>query len=342
MDPASLQSTSRPYGSQFTASVPFQAALPQQTGIGRPSGPHMSVNAALIQPMDQHMQRKFMKFMNSTFPHTQSTVAGTGGANNNPKAAYPSSPNVEENSINTGMGNLSLDDSASSDPQIGLKATPPDQMDTSNPSTSDLSPSSNAFQQGSHFNPSLAPHINEPSIVDSPALPPATQQYRNNPNWPPPPVSTSPFNFPPSSSGGTKFNTYHGNVTKHDRRVHETNIDSFNQQTNTIQNSFNDNSLVKSGGKPLGNFCFSYTYRVNDSFYLATESKKRGLSEAEFPIQTRKKRNGGEKPSSDPIRMDEVASLDEDDEQGSTVGLSAVDSLGKRSYHLVFVQVRTL
>ena len=71
------------------------------------------------------------------------------------------------------------------------------------------------------------------------------------------------------------------------------------------------------------------------------ESKKRrGLSETEPPIETRKKRNSGE--TSDPIRMDEEASSDENDEENSAVALSAVDSPGKRSYHLVFVQVRTL
>ena len=43
-------------------------ALPQQTGIGGPSGPHMSVNNEPIQPKDLDMQRNFEKFIKFTQP----------------------------------------------------------------------------------------------------------------------------------------------------------------------------------------------------------------------------------------------------------------------------------
>jgi hypothetical protein len=257
-----------PGSGQFTVPVvqpPFQTTLPQQAVVGGPSGPHMSVNSALIQPMDQHMHRNFEKLLKFTMSQTHSLVAGNGGANYNPAADFSS--NVEgEDSVNTGMANLSLNDPLSSsmaapttfsrtksDPQIGLKPTPPDQIDTSNPSTSNLSPYSNAVQHGSHSNPSLAPHMNEPGMVNFLSLPVQTQ-HGNNSNGPPP-VSTSPFNFPPLSSGGPNFNTYHGNLTKHDHRVHQTNIDSFNQHNHTTQNSFNDNSYTSTGNHS-GILCF--------------------------------------------------------------------------------------
>lgn len=318
-----------PGSGQFTVPVvqpPFQTALPQQAIVGGPSAPHMSVNSALIQPMDQHMQRNFEKLMKFTLSQTQSLVAGNGGANYNPAAAFSSSSNVEgDDSVNTGMANLSLNDPThtqisshlsspttfsrtKSDPQIGLKPTPPDQIDASNPSTSNLSPYSNAVQQGSHSNPSLAPHMNEPGMVNFLSLPVQTQ-HGNNSNGPPP-VSTSSFNFPPSSSGGPNFNTYYGNLTKHDHRVHQTNIDSFNQHNHTTQNSFNDNSYTSTGK------------------HSAPENvKKRGSAEPDLP---RKKRSSGEKTLPDPQILVEETSSDEADEHIPTAAQSGVNSPGKK------------
>lgn len=252
--------------------APFPASLPHQAGG---SGPHTSVNSAHIQSMDPHMQRNFEKLLKFTLSQTQSMVAGNAGANYNPTAAYSSLPNDGgDDSMNTGMANLSLDDSiispmvssnpqtsphlsppptfsrTKSDPQIGQKTTSPNQMGTT--STANLSPYSNAVQQGSYSNPSLAPHMNEPGMVNFLSLPPESQQYGNNQNRPPP-VSTSSCNF----RGGPTFNTIHGDLTKHDHREYQTNIDSFNQHNNTIQDSFNDNSYnVNSAGKPSGIFCF--------------------------------------------------------------------------------------
>jgi hypothetical protein len=253
--------------------APFQASLPHQAGIGGP-GPHTSVNNAHIQSMDQHTQRNFEKLLKFTLSQTQSMVAGNAGANYNPEAAYSSLPNDEgDDSMNTGMANLSLEDSlispmvsshpqisphlsppptfsrTKSDPQIGQKITSPDQMGTGN-----LSPYNNAVQKGSHSNPSLAPHMNEPGMVNFLSLPAESQQYGNNPNGPPP-VSTSSCNF---GGGGPTFNTIHGNLTKHDHREYQTNIDSYNQHNTTTQDSHNNNSYnVNSAGKSSGIFCFS-------------------------------------------------------------------------------------
>lgn len=266
---------------QFKAPVPLQAALPQQVWNGGRSGPHMSVDSACIQKMDPNMQRNLEKLMKFTLSQSQTIAAGNGGANYNPEVAYSSPPNVEGNgSMTTGMANLSIDDPppssktstspspqistylsppptfsrTKSDPQIGMKITSPDQMGSSNAFTGNLSPYSNDVQQASRSNPSLAPHMNEPDMVKFLSIPPTeTQQYGNNSNRPPP-ASTSPFNFPPSSSGGPNFNTYRENVTKHDHRVYQTNIDAFNQYNNTIKDAFNDNSYTKHTGTPPGIF----------------------------------------------------------------------------------------
>ena len=273
--PGAFPSTSRPYGSgQFNTpvQVPF-AAFPQQMGVGRPPGPHMSVSGANMQQMDEDMGRNFEKWLMSTISHAQSMAAGNSGRNYDPQAAYSSpSPNVEgSDSMNTRMANLSVNDlplqiptrvspptSFSSDPQFGLKRT--DQMSSSNPSTSNLSPYNKVVLQGSRSNPTppVAPHMNERDTASFLSLPAETPPYGNNPNKPPPgppPASTSPFNFPPSSSGGPNFNIYYGDLTKQDHGVHHTNIDSFNEHNNTLQDSFNDNSFVGPPGKRSGMFC---------------------------------------------------------------------------------------
>lgn len=272
-DGEGLATSSGPPGSgQFNApgQVPFQATFPQMW-VGSPPGPHVSVNAANIQQMDQHSGQAFENWLKSTISQTKSMAAGIS-AGNYPQAAYASSShNVEKSdSMNAGMANLSLNDlqpqvpthsspptSLSSGRQIGLSLT--DQMGSSNPSTSNLSPYNNAVQQGSHFNPSMAPRMNEPNTMLSPfPLPTETRPYGSNPNRPPPPASTSPFNPPPSFSGGPtwKSNIYdgNGNLKIDDHSTHRTNIDSFNERNNTVRDSFNDNSLVDSTGKHYGMF----------------------------------------------------------------------------------------
>ena len=156
-----------------------------------------------------------------------------------------------------------------------------------------------------------------------------------------PPASTSPFNFPPSSSGGPNFNTYYGDLTKHDHGVHHTNVDSFNEHNNTLQDSFNDNSFVNSS---RNRSCMFYSMiclsklDVNDSFDSATESNpKRGFLDPDVPIKIRKKRNSGVRTSPDPNRMDEEPSSDETDEQIPTAAESTVDSSRKSSYRFVFL-----
>ena len=197
------------------------------------------MTGANIQQLDENMGRNFEKWLKFTISQTQSMVAGNSGGTYDPQVAYSSSlHNVEgSDSMNNRMANLSLNDfqhqtpthrslpTFSSDPQIGLKSI--DQMGSSNPSTSNLNPYNDNFL----------------------SVPTETPPYRNHSNRHPLPASTSPFNFPPSSSGGPNFNTYYGDLTKHDHGVYHTNVDSFNEHNNTLQDSFNDNSFVDSTGK---------------------------------------------------------------------------------------------
>lgn len=325
------RSTSGPHASgQFKApaQVPFQAVFPKP-GIG---GPYISVENTAIESMNQHTQRNFEKLMKFTMSQTQSMIAGNSGANYNPEAAYSSSPSVEgSDAMNTGMANLSLNDPSSSivstrpqistpylsspttfsrtksDPQIGVKPTSPDQTGSTNMSTGSLSPYSNAVQQASHSNPSLAPHMTEPGMVNFLSVPPEFQQYGNSNR--PPPAPTSPFNFSPSSSGGPNFNTYYGNVTKNDHRVTETNIDSFNQYNNTVKDSFNNNS-----------------YNFAGDASAEESNKKREFSEPDISMdsaETRKKQNNGGRKSPDSIRVEQPSS-DEDDEEMSTAAENGV------------------
>lgn len=98
-------------------------------------------------------------------------------------------------------------------------------------------------------NPSVPPNMKGPAQANRFAQSTASQQYDihedNNPNRPPP---VSPSHLPPRSSGGPQFRNNPGNFSKRDTNVYETNISSFNTTNNTIQNSFNDNSLVDSSG----------------------------------------------------------------------------------------------
>jgi len=167
--------------------------------------------------------------------------------------------------MNTGMANLSLNDfqpqipthlsppTSFSDRQVGLNPT--DQIGSS---TSNLSPYNSAVQPGSHFNSSLARRMNEPDMVNLFSPPTETRPSNgNNPNRPPPPpASTSPFNFQPLLSVGPN-----SNLNTHDGSVHHTNINSFNENNNTLRDSFNDNSLVDSTGKHSAD---DHSYRVDE------------------------------------------------------------------------------
>ena len=256
-----LPSTSGLHGSgqfQPPVQVPLQASFPHQMGVVGPPGSHMSLNGGNIQQMDQNTGQNFENLLKSTISQVQSMAAGMSGGNSVPQSANSSSSrNVErKDSMNTGMARLSLADSQphiptthryppitfSSDRQIGSNLT--DQMGSLDPSTSNLSPFSNAVHHGSHLNPSLAPLMNEPVMGNVLSLPTETRPYRNNPNSSSPPASTSPFNLSPSF-----IVSQNSNFNKHDHSVHETNIDSFNECDNTIRESYNDNSLVDSRGK---------------------------------------------------------------------------------------------
>jgi len=148
------------------------------------------------------------------------------------------------------MADLSLNDfdrqipthpSQPSGRQTGRKLT--DQMDSSNPFTSNLNP-----QQGSYYNSSQAPHMNMP------AFPTETPHFGNNLNRLPPPASTFPYNLPPSLSGGPNFNVHDGNLTTGNHSVHHANIDSFNEDNQTVRDSYNDNSFSDFTGKHSGMF----------------------------------------------------------------------------------------
>ena len=235
-----LPSTSGLHGSgqfQPPVQVPFQASFPHQMGVVSPPGSHMSLNGGNIQQMDQNMGQNFENLLKSTISQVQSMAAGMSGGNSVPQSANSSSSrNVEgSDSMNTGMASLSLTDSQpqipthrsphtsfSSDSQIGSNLT--DQMGSLNPSTSSLNPFSNAVHHGSHLNPSLTPLMKEPVMGNVLSLPTETRPYGNNPYSSPPSASTSSFNLSPSFTSVSP----NSNVHKHDRSVHETNIDSFN------------------------------------------------------------------------------------------------------------------
>jgi hypothetical protein len=163
---------------QHPAPVQFPLQIPQQMGVGGPT--HMPVNSASI-------SRRFRPGRFGPRP----MVARNSGKNYDSQAAYSSSSrNVEEGDfMNTGTQippHLSPHTSFSGI-KSDLKQTDP--MDTSNPSTtSNLSPYNNAIQQAevleassthptpymdavlghtdSRSNPFLAPHMNEPDMVN--------------------------------------------------------------------------------------------------------------------------------------------------------------------------------
>ena len=155
-----------------------------------------------------------------------------------------------------GMAGLSLNDfqpqipttSFSSDRQISSRLT--NQRGSSNPSTSNLSPYSIAVQQGSHYNPSLASHMNGPDMANlfPPPIPFETRPYGNNLNRPSH-ASTFPFNLPPSFSGGPNSNIHNGNPNQFDHSVHRTDDNSVNEDDKTTQDSYNDNSFAVPAGR---------------------------------------------------------------------------------------------
>lgn len=200
-------------------------------GFGGHPVPRMSVINPNIQQMDQYMGQKFEDVMNATF--SQTLQAKSMAARMNAQAAHSSSSRNAEgsDSMNTGMANLSLND----------------QMGSPNPSTSNLSP-----QQGSLYNPSLVSHMNKPDIMAS-LLPTETPPFGNRPQ----PESISiPFNISPSLSGGPYSNIHDGNLNIRDRSEHRTNIDSFNEENDTIRDSYNNNSFTDFTGKHSGMFLF--------------------------------------------------------------------------------------
>ena len=343
--------TSGTYGSgqfQVRAQHPFQ---PPQMGVGGPPGPYTSVIGANIHQMGPQMGQDLENQVKSALSHAQSmTAAAMNGGNHAPQAANSSSSrNVEEgDSMNTDMANLSLNDSRpqipihfsppTSDHQVGLN--PADQMGSSIPSTSYLRPYLNAVQEGSHVNPNLAPHMNESDKDNHLAFPTEIRPYGSNINRPPPPASesTSPFNFSPSFSVGPN-----SNLMRQDHSVHRTNIGSFNENNDTVRDSYNDNSLVDTTGRHSGNVLFHDVPFVSNwslmilSFDSTAESNRR--LDPRVP-EKRKKKKSGVKTSPDPDinQVDEEEALvDETDEQFSTAAESNVYSSEKSSYHFMFL-----
>lgn len=299
--------------------APFPAGFSHHMGNGVGSGPFATVNGGNIQQMDPNMRRNFEKLMKFTLSQTQSAVPEESHEPNDDDD--PPYPTVEpQDSVNTGMANLSINDPTSrqhqvathpsppptfsrtkSDPQMALHLTTPQPRGPSPPAS--LSPYANPYQQ-SHSNPSLAPHMQEPAMVGYLTQPNAAHPadiHEDVPNGTFP-ASTSAFNFPPSSSGGPKFNSYYGDLTKHDTSVHQTNISSFNTEHNTIQNSCNDNSLVDFSGKKKEK---------------TEKSKNPEVSEPDGPIknpENPKKKGKKPKRSTNPQRPEEFSSSHERDE----------------------------
>ncbi|KAF8816162.1 hypothetical protein BYT27DRAFT_6466291 [Phlegmacium glaucopus] len=267
-DPQS-NSRSTGNGAWFNGSpqVHFQGGFPQHMRNGMSSGPFISVDSPLIQHMDPKMRRDFEKLMNYTKLQTMPDAPGNSEGNDesDDDGQDSSSYNMEEKeSITPRMAKLSVNDhmpspvylssppilsTNKSDPQIALQpAAHEANHPMGSPSSSHLSPSNNALHH-SHSSPSMAPHMREPAMVQFLSQPTAAHPVDNNVPNNPSSESTSGFNFPPSSSGGPIFRTIHGNMTKYDDTVHQTNLNSFNTEHNTIKDSFNDNSVVQSSGK---------------------------------------------------------------------------------------------
>jgi len=269
---------------QFQA--PFQA--PFQAAIPHPMGPHTSVIGANIQPLGQQMGEDFGNWLNSTISHAQSMAAGTGGGNYQPQAANPSSSRDVDDSMNTVMANLTLNDhqpqisthlapptSLLPDRQVSLRAT--DQMGSSNLSNGNLGPYNGAVQQGSHLNTSLALRMNEPKMVDIFSPPTDTRpSHGNNLNRLPPPTSTSALlSVVPNS-----------NFNKHDHSVHRMNIGSFNEKNNTLRDSYNDNSLFDATGRHSAD---DHSSRVDEELSLE-ETDEQIPTAVESTVVKKKKR----------------------------------------------------
>ena len=80
-------------------------------------------------------------------------------------------------------------------------------------------------------------------------VPTDTRPYRNNSSRPSSLASesTSSFISPPSIRVDPNSDR-----TREDRSVHRTNIDSFNENNDTVRDSYNDNSLVDTTGRHSG------------------------------------------------------------------------------------------
>jgi len=212
------------------------------------------------------MRRNFSKLMKYTLTQTNASDDDDEGSSSshNMNVEESMTPRMAEMSINDPVPSSTSRDSShthlsapttfsrtKSDPQIAQSTTPQVDHAMSSSSPSHPSPNNNALHHA-HSNPSLAPHMKNPTMVQFLSQPntahPGDVHGNNDPNKPPP-VSTSGFNFPPSSNGGPIFRTIDGNLTKHDHSFNQTNLNSFNTENNTTQNSFNDNSVVDSSGK---------------------------------------------------------------------------------------------
>jgi len=256
--------------------------------------------------MGPEMQMHFEQIMKHATAQTQARVPSNGGQKHQSNA--PNKAGLPD-SMNTGMANLSMNDrvpsgdSSNSQPTTHLFPPPTFSRNKSDPQiasidpmgSSALTPYNNALHH-SHSNPSMAPHLQEPAVANFLPQPVPNQEFHGNDSQP---SSTYPFNLP---TGGPKFNTIYGDVTKHDDTVHNTNMNSFNTKNNTIKDSFNDNSF-------------------HSSVTQNKAPKKREYSEPDTSAETRKKTNNGLTPSSNPDERPEEAL--EEEEVGQNNGTSS-------------------
>ncbi|KAF8816171.1 hypothetical protein BYT27DRAFT_6466354 [Phlegmacium glaucopus] len=269
-----LQFNSGSFGSgkmNASGQMPFQAKSPQYMADGMRFGPQSSH----FQHMNQNKRWTFSGVTMSLFQENELPNMPENSDENDESGDSDSSSSHSSEAgdhISTRMADMSIRDptpsSTSKDKSHPQTAThfPPAatlsrvQSDPQRPANPQVNPPmgyypSNpgsynyAYFQHSYSDPSMA-HMWDPATADYFAQSNAAHQasiHRDNDRTKLPPVSTSGFNSPPSSSGGSKY----GDYPTRDTSVHRTNI-SYNMENNTIKNSFNDNSLVDSRGKHLG------------------------------------------------------------------------------------------
>ncbi|KAF8816230.1 hypothetical protein BYT27DRAFT_6468202 [Phlegmacium glaucopus] len=274
-----LQPNSGSFGSgkmNGPGQMPFQAKSPQYMADGMRFGPQSSH----FEHINQNMRQKISEVVKSTQSLSQENELPNMPENSDENDESGDSDSSSSHSIEAGdhmstrMADMSIRDptpsSTSKDkshpqtathfpPATTLSRVQSDPQRPANPQVnppmgyypSNPSPYNNAYLHHPYSDPSMAPHMREPATASYFAQSNAAHQasiHGNNDRTKPPPVSTSGFNSPPSSSGGSKY----GDYPTRDTSVHRTNISSYNMENNTIKNSFNDNSLVDSRGKHLG------------------------------------------------------------------------------------------